>query len=256
MKIPRSLPDPARISERLLERLSIDNPPTPLERIIGFWRELSLVEEDLDGSGYLLSLGALGAEILVNRNDPEERKRFTIAHELGHWVLYLIGQRTLAKCVEPSRGTHDAVEKWCDAFATNLLMPAAALRLSLPNREDPLFINAVLQGPARFGVSKQAFFIRVWEILRVQVAVLRATRRSGSGSMFIEGNHADRRHERKLLELLDAPSARHQMEIAGEVVSFAVRSPEGVTSVSGRRIGDGRFVIAVAWPISGSVLGK
>lgn len=249
MRIPASLPNPGLICEQLLEKAGVSHPPIPLERIVGFWKELSVVEENLDGSGYLLSLGRMGAEIIVNRNEPEDRRRFTIAHELGHWVLGVMAQRETGNSEAPWKVSRQAIEKWCDAFAANLLMPADALRSLLPPREDPALINAILHGPARFRVSKEAFFIRVWEVLGIQVAVLRLGGASRSGFMAVETNHADPRYGKELLKLLAAPAARQQLEIAGEVVSFALRSPAGLTSISGRRIGS-RLVLAVAWPRS------
>lgn len=40
-------------------------------------------------SGYLYGT-LIGGEILVNRDDPVTRRRFTVAHELGHYVLHAL----------------------------------------------------------------------------------------------------------------------------------------------------------------------
>jgi hypothetical protein len=80
MKNRRPLPDPAVAAEKLLAKAGITSPPVDLSKIASIWPNLFIVEQELDGSGYLLPVGELGAEILINNVDREERKRFTIAH--------------------------------------------------------------------------------------------------------------------------------------------------------------------------------
>lgn len=88
-------------------------------------------------SGLLL---AHAGEIWVNGGEAREwppRRRFTIAHELGHWVLHR-DQQTQLFCrhgaVDPptsaeqdSRPPLDAIEAEANAFAAALLMPAALI---------------------------------------------------------------------------------------------------------------------------------
>src|SRR4051794_19048821 len=137
MAVARStgLPNPDQLCRRILERAEIGHPPVDLARIVGIWKNLSTVEEDLDGSGYLLPLGRLGGEIVLNRSDPEERRRFTIAHELGHWVLGIICEKKYGEFQQPPGVARAALEKWCDAFATSLLMPPELVRSWLPGRD-------------------------------------------------------------------------------------------------------------------------
>ena len=93
MKRASGLPNPEQVAQRLLNRVDVSEPPVPLVRVLSIRKELTVVEEDLDSAGYLLPLGKLGAEIIVNRNDGDARRRFTVAHELGHWVLGLTCQK-------------------------------------------------------------------------------------------------------------------------------------------------------------------
>ena len=69
------------------------------------------------------------------RNDPPLRRhRFTIAHEIGHWVCHCLEGR--AAQLEPSycRATDiandvdRAVEREANIFASELLMPEVAVR--------------------------------------------------------------------------------------------------------------------------------
>jgi Zn-dependent peptidase ImmA (M78 family) len=54
--------------------------------------------------------------LLVNTRAPGDRRRFSIAHELGHLVMHH----------EPGAGS--AQEKQADAFAAEFLMPASDIR--------------------------------------------------------------------------------------------------------------------------------
>ena len=92
-----------------------------------------LIAENETISGLLLpSLG----QIWVNADEAGQwppRKRFTIAHELGHWVLHRKGQQALF-CRKASvregdgpattRAPLPVTEQEANAFAAALLMPA------------------------------------------------------------------------------------------------------------------------------------
>lgn len=68
--------------------------------------------------------------IYVNAQDGFQRQRFTIAHELGHYVqnrhsdeiAYVDNRDELA-----SSGT-DPKERWCNAFAAELIMPESVVK--------------------------------------------------------------------------------------------------------------------------------
>src|SRR5206468_6084969 len=89
-----------------------------LDRVVALWPELRVCESNLDREGYLIDLGRLGAEILVKSDDVPTRRRFTIAHELGHWIL----RRSEAPGFADA-ASHATLERWCDQFAAGLLMP-------------------------------------------------------------------------------------------------------------------------------------
>lgn len=75
--------------------------------------------------------------ILVNQSDPPFRKRFTIAHELGHIYLHLLTDGDFVDAqVDLFRETADAtdtpsperlMEIQANQFAAGLLMPASAV---------------------------------------------------------------------------------------------------------------------------------
>lgn len=88
------------------------------------------------------------------------RRRFTIAHELGHWVLHCGGQAVGAQyCRSEDVGAHAAgreIERQANAFAAALLMPAAAVREAAAGHQLNVHVLADL-----FGVSAPAMRVRL-----------------------------------------------------------------------------------------------
>ena len=74
----------------ILERNGMHNPP--IDPIVIANRENVEVYtakfEDEDTSGAILRNDDGDFEILVNKFDSEKRRRFTVAHELGHFILH------------------------------------------------------------------------------------------------------------------------------------------------------------------------
>lgn len=74
-------------------------------------------------------------KIFVNANTSEVRRRFTIAHELGHyWKKHEIDKADEFGFVdlrnERSSTGRSLAERWANSFAAELLMPADFLRLA------------------------------------------------------------------------------------------------------------------------------
>lgn len=170
-----SLPDPGAISERLLSKIGTEVIPIDVYAVTKFWDNLSILEESIDGPGYLLPLGKLGAEIIVRQADPIERRRFTIAHEVGHWVLGIACEQKTGEFHQPTGVRSDVVEKWCDAFAASFLIPRKMLIEYFSGVDDCALARHLLNAPKRFKVSEEAMFLRTYEVLGTRVA-------------FVEGN--------------------------------------------------------------------
>jgi len=96
----------------------------------------------LEENGYLIFLISAGKDsvngfslwdpeapvIAINTARNEASRVFTLFHELGHLVT-----RTSSACLEAVRtkSRTDPVERWCERFAAELLMPAKDIRDSL-----------------------------------------------------------------------------------------------------------------------------
>ncbi|MCL6450063.1 MAG: ImmA/IrrE family metallo-endopeptidase [Acetobacteraceae bacterium] len=91
--------------------------------------------------------------VVVNSRAPQGRQRFTVAHELGHFFLHSRDQRYFL-C---TYGLQGRFEREADRFASELLMPAAAVRrLAAAMRVEELL--------SYFGVSREAMAIRLKEL--------------------------------------------------------------------------------------------
>lgn len=96
--------------------------------------------------------------IYVNQDDIPERQAFTMAHELGHWILHrdIFLQNPDRYPVLPRFSTpnqSDPLEKEANKFAACLLVPARLLR---PVKDVPISDLASI-----FGVSRTMMEFRV-----------------------------------------------------------------------------------------------
>jgi hypothetical protein len=118
-------------------------------------------------SGLLL---ASSGEIWVNAQEARQwptRRRFTIGHELGHWVLHRSGQQSLfcrrtAVDEQVSRDTPPLrvdIEEEASVFAAGLLMPQWLLV-----REHARALGDIDALCATFGSSKAAMTRRVSDL--------------------------------------------------------------------------------------------
>lgn len=164
------LPDPASIARSLLEQASQRRPPVRLEAVLAVLPGVRVSTEELDGEGYLVDLGSLGAEILVRSDAPDFRRRYTIAHELGHWVLTKQSDHGNTVSTEYQRV---AVEKWCDRFAAELLMPDYWVRQGLSGAKLRGLAKFVMYAPELYSVSHRAFRLRVSEVSDISIYELR-----------------------------------------------------------------------------------
>lgn len=173
----RALPDPEAVCERILGEAGQIGLPIDLRTVCSLWPTLHVAEEDLDKDGYLIPLGVHGAELLVRRQDPPMRKKFTLAHELGHWVLANLQDDqvvfdkgnglALTSRNEHSRQTPEEI--WCNRFAAALLIPRSELTRYLSESNSQEIADLVATGDSKFGVSREAFLTRVAKVANMTV---------------------------------------------------------------------------------------
>ena len=128
------------VRERYLGLFGGPELPVPVEAIAGDLLGLRIEESfGIDCSGMLLPAErriVLNAnERIGGRNDPPLRRfRFTIAHEIGHWVCHCLSGRapklepSYCRAVDLTDAADRTLEREANVFAAELLMPEPAVR--------------------------------------------------------------------------------------------------------------------------------
>lgn len=113
---------------------------------------------DSTDSGSIRVDGPADFEIFVSNATSGARDRFTIAHEIGHYVLHYLYPRTQGKAIEKMYATRygsDREEWEANWFAASFLMPREAFvaRMSACGQD----LDCVA---SHFGVSRKAAEVR------------------------------------------------------------------------------------------------
>jgi hypothetical protein len=139
-------------------RAGTEGPPTDLRAICGRLGVKSCRPESLPVAGELRRDGT-GLMIAYSPGLQAGRRRFTIAHELGHAFF----EHTGRNC--PRRG--EELERICDLFAVELLMPAGLAKNTIEGN-DPSCVFAIAN---RFDVSMSAAMYRFTELSGIHSAL-------------------------------------------------------------------------------------
>jgi Zn-dependent peptidase ImmA (M78 family) len=159
--------NPVKLAQAVLNQVIDLKPPVPVREIakaldIYEIREESLVE--LEG-GLVTPEDKSEGAILVNADRPETRKRYTIGHELGHYLNlwhkpastegFRCSTRDLAATTfkEGSRAIQMEVE--ANNFSSELLMPTHQFHTSLSRRAG-IDIDHILSVADEYFVSREA----------------------------------------------------------------------------------------------------
>ncbi len=76
---------------------------------------------------------------MINRNDPADRQRFTLAHELGHIVMH--------------EAPNPEMEEQANAFASFFLVPRTDLRYSIAGRRIDISLLGALKREWRVSMA-------------------------------------------------------------------------------------------------------
>ena len=92
--------------------------------------------------------------IVINKNFPVERKRFTSLHELGHLLLNIDNEII----------NHSEIEKICHRFAGAMLLPKETLFNELGQNRSSITINELIYIKESYGISIQAIMARAKDL--------------------------------------------------------------------------------------------
>lgn len=162
-----------KIVEELLDQHEIKEPPVDVERISESCG-LSVVRRNVESiSGFIIRSEGK-AVIGVNSSNAPVRQRFTIAHELGHYLIHPPGTDDVHidsgfeirfRDEVSSQGT-DKSEQEANFFAAELLMPQKFLQSDLGNvgkidLVDGKFLEFLENLAHRYEVSNQSLLFRL-----------------------------------------------------------------------------------------------
>jgi Zn-dependent peptidase ImmA (M78 family) len=161
---------PVKVDELALEYSRQCFSDSPIDKVQG---------EDLEDFDGLLKANKSRSKWLVLYNSAipsEGRKRFTIAHEFGHYILHR-HQQDQFECgdgdIETGDNNERAIETEADLFASTLLMPLDDFRRQVDGQ--PISFDLLGHCADRYGVSLTAAGLR-WIEIAPQRAVLVASR--------------------------------------------------------------------------------
>ena len=144
-------------------RKAIPVPVRSLPAMLGIKMKAAFLPTGISG---MLEKSGDSFLVSINAADPDTRQRFTMAHELGHYMLHrhLVGDGLDDDRAYRSTGVgkyHNTLigpkeETEANKFAANLLMPREAI-----TRERSKFADDVSKMAQLFGVSEHAMSIRL-----------------------------------------------------------------------------------------------
>ena len=135
----------------------------------------AIMDAPLLEDGHITRNEAGHAVIRLRQDAPPARRRFTLAHELGHLVLSDGGP--LSFSAHRTRESFSAEESMCDAIASGLLMPSPWLQGTY--RTWPVEFSTVWAVARAAEVSLSAALVRLRELLGWRKSLLRWAREDG-----------------------------------------------------------------------------
>jgi Zn-dependent peptidase ImmA (M78 family) len=156
--------DAEREAEQLLDtawgnKFPVD--PVKIARDLGI--DVLEVEFEPNVAGAIFKEPGQDPTIFINATDSASRQRFTVAHELGHYVMHAdepdafdyVDNRS---AVSGADDHASPVERFADAFAASFLMPAKEVNRLMKEKYTPTQISAY------FGVSQDAAYLRLKQL--------------------------------------------------------------------------------------------
>jgi Zn-dependent peptidase ImmA (M78 family) len=141
--------------------------PVPIEELckqLDITDICALMTEGYEG-GLITDVDKHNGVILFNARSPSNRRRFTIAHELGHFLMpwhlppaegrFLCSQADMFRMSSRDADRRVQMEIEANRFASRILLPARDFRMDVAKTKDP-DLAAVAKLSQKYEVSKEA----------------------------------------------------------------------------------------------------
>jgi len=165
-------------ADKLLGKLNISDAPVDVESVASALgievRKVKFSKDEI--SGAIKMKGKSGKPVIaVNEDHCKERQRFTIAHEIGHFVLHNIesmhvdSHGVYFRDSSASSSTTNIKEAQANQFAADILMPREMIiedlqgQFKLKNNNDD--VETIAKLAQKYNVSQQAMMIRIGGLL-------------------------------------------------------------------------------------------
>lgn len=131
---------PGERAEAVIESLGINSVDDLDVEAIALDAGIEVVYEALSGCEATLVGVGDRAIATINPSGYRGRERFSVGHEVGHWMLHRGRSfRCRVDAVEDNFSSSAVLEKEADTFASHLLMPAALFQAAIQGAERPNF---------------------------------------------------------------------------------------------------------------------
>ncbi|MFM2311437.1 MAG: hypothetical protein RLZZ04_713 [Cyanobacteriota bacterium] len=165
-----------KLAKRLLERHNIQ-PPYDLNKLASNYANLHFVDFpfDVKADGMSVNLKKFSApDIYINTSQPTTRRKFSIAHELGHVLIpwhkgniVSHSDQHHTNCL-PSAFYNEywEIEREANRFASELLLPTSWVCSKLKDISSNNFQSTLQEIINEAGTSRDASLIKIFSVLR------------------------------------------------------------------------------------------
>jgi hypothetical protein len=120
--------------------------------------------------------GSFGVRIEYNPSRPLSRRRFSLAHEVGHLLFPDVAEATRNRAAVDRAASDDwQLELLCNIAAAEIAMPIGSLDVL---DEPELSMRGVVETKRRLDVSFEALLLRLARVVHEPIAVFAASRQS------------------------------------------------------------------------------
>lgn len=165
--------------QRLLSDLGVPAAPPVDVGLVARRLGLDVRRERLSGADGVLQIEGDRPVIVVEFSRPRARARFTLAHELGHYLVASHPQEVAA--VWQAQPSLRDPERFCDRFAESMLLPSGWIEREL--RSCPPSLQQLVWVASTAQVSISAASVRMTRVARWRRTLLRFSRVRGRWSL-------------------------------------------------------------------------
>lgn len=195
-----------------LDRCALPIDPYALAKLRGIW---NVVEAEIETDGHIVSIEGGGYVVYLNKRHSESRRRFTLAHEIGHTFFFDLSvnsdeERNIDERESKPMRVDPEEEDLCNTAAREILMPRK--QFSVMVNRSGFGAKGVLYLANCFRTSIRATALRLVEFCPYSVFVCAWQKNTSTGAfetLWVQGSASVRcRKNAKFSVTSDQPGYR------------------------------------------------